>query len=594
MKPTAVRRRLAWAWALVIVWAGCGEQSTGTSPCSHEDGFAGGGWFAEFRGDPTRIGWRGASTKPTRALVSKPGFGLRWSSPPLPSLVFNGAVYPAHVYASPLYLGGLAIVGSSNGDVVALTTAGLGNESCGQRPAGRIRWQVRLGRAAPIPKVDGGMPFGILSTPILGPRGLHVVARDHVFGWQVWTLDAATGKALPGWPVTLSPQAVEAVNRNGPAKMQDSEALSQRGALALSPDGNRLYVTFGAFLSLGAGWIVAVRTDQPGIEASFSGAPEPKPVSAGGIWSAAGPAVDAQGHVWVTTGNAPGDSREAPGYWGSSLLHFDATLKLLGTYTPWNYAQLDASNLDLGGSSPILFDLDPKATSTPHLTAFSSKQGNVYLLDRDHLPGGTKQRPPPGSDPSLDGSLLPPQPQPQFAHMGQKRGPLNVFGPYSETYGSLDHAKTRSTPAYFRDDDTGSHYLFAAGATKKSEASTESVPPGLVRLRIVAEPGQPAYLQRDRDTPQNAFTNPGSPLVTGERSEAVVWVIDPVAPRTASLLDPDVARPRLYAFSAKTLELLWDSGPSGLHVGGKYMAPAVVDGLVFVATDRLQAFGAAP
>ena len=49
--------------------------------------------------------------------------------------------------------------------------------------------------------------------------------------------------------------------------------------------------------------------------------------------------------------------------------------------------------------------------------------------------------------------------------------------------------------------------------------------------------------------------------------------------------------PILYALDPVTLKALWISTPAMLNVGGKYSTPAFGRGMVFVATDRIQAFG---
>ena len=89
-----------------------------------------------------------------------------------------------------------------------------------------------------------------------------------------------------------------------------------------------------------------------------------------------------------------------------------------------------------------------------------------------------------------------------------------------------------------------------------------------------------------------ALENPGSALVTsnGPR-DAVVWVLDPNASRSALLVGDGAPRPILYAFDAMTLRLLWKSAPGQLQASGKYNEPAIARGVVFVGTDRIQAFG---
>jgi hypothetical protein len=89
------------------------------------------------------------------------------------------------------------------------------------------------------------------------------------------------------------------------------------------------------------------------------------------------------------------------------------------------------------------------------------------------------------------------------------------------------------------------------------------------------------------------FQNPGSPIVTSSGSdEAIVWVLDENAPRTALLNGDAAPRPVLYALDALDLKLLWKSPAGELHPSGKYNEPAFARGSVFVGTDRIQAFAA--
>ena len=331
-----------------------------------------------------------------------------------------------------------------------------------------------------------------------------------------------------------------------------------------------------------------IATKNATIAAAFAGAPSSAANANGGIWGPGGPAQDANGIIYVTTGNSP--KGPLPHVWGESLLAFGPALALAGTYTPWNHCSLDDLDSDLGGSSPIVIDLDPALTSTPHLLAFGGKQGNAYLLDRGHLPGALDARPPCGSDSSLDPSLLAPEPQPQFG----KRGPLNVFGPYDAQCGNLDYAKMRSTPAYYKDADGGS-WLYVTGTSKLAVCSAQNVAPSVVRVAIRTAPGSAAWLERAGAEPALVMVNPGSPVITSDgAAHPLIWVLDENAPRTASLADPNAPHPVLYAIDGTTMTALWQSSAPMLEVGGKYSTPAVAHGTVFVATDRLHAFGLHP
>jgi hypothetical protein len=314
------------------------------------------------------------------------------------------------------------------------------------------------------------------------------------------------------------------------------------------------------------------------------------------MWGASGVAIASDGHVFVTTGNSPEESRDTRGVWGNSLLRWTADLALDGTYSPFNYCLLDIGDTDLGGGSPIVFDVDPARTSTPHLVAFGGKQGNAYLADRDALAGRLDGRPPCDSaalaSPSADTSLLGPEARPYYRP--PSRGPLNVFGAYSDgpTANEVNNAKARTAPAFFK-DGAGELYLFYSGSSRDPADITRLVAPSIARVHVVlGGPGAAAYLALDRANPDVVLRNPGSPFISSFHSTgSVVWVIDENGKRTDALVPIGLAVPPLpvlYAFDAVTLELL--SRTPLAAPGGKYNHPTVAHGLVLVGTDRLVAY----
>jgi outer membrane protein assembly factor BamB len=558
-----------------------------------------------FHIDSLRTGWNQTETRLTPAAVSGGGFGPLWSSPQFDSVTIGRTKYAPHLYASPLYIDDVALATGRHFRVVFAAT---GNgwvyavnafpNTAGGAPvaAGAILWSTRLGTPSNGP--DGGVPVGVLGTPTIdtkvSPPRLYVAADTTEGGrsWKVFALDLSSGAVLPRWPVVVDDAAAGRVNRNGPATFQAAAELSQRGGLNLSPDGRLLYVPFGAYLDEGAGWLVAIDTATAAIASAFSGAPSGSRTFANaGMWGSGGPAVDRDGNVYETTGNGPKDIRDVPGYWGESLLVWapGAPLRLAGSYTPWNYCQMDDADTDLGGDSPMVIpDLSPLATRTPRLVVFGSKQGTAYLVNRDSPPGNLTRRAPCNlNDSTLDRSLLSPHPQPPFG----AAGPLDVFGPYSETYTMANNARARTTPAYFQGADGGS-YVFYSGATKQCESCTQPVAPGLVRLKVALRPGENAYLEVDGADTALHFYSPGSPVVTSNGSKnAIVWILDANVYRGDLLIGSGVPHPVLYAVDAASMALLWKSSADQLHVGGKYNTVAIARGVVFVGTDRIQAFG---
>lgn len=553
-----------------------------------------------FHGDARRSGWHSRQSVLTPDNVGGPSFGLLWESPQLDSV--DGQ--PPRLYASPVYADRVKVsAGQHQGETFSTIFAASNNgyayavnaAKAGDVAPGRILWRTRLGtpcRLQPAP-LDA-VPTGVLSTPVVDvARGrLYVTSCDPEKKWQAYALDIGSGELLPGWPVQLDEARFNAVNRNaGPVPVAPTRRFDfrvQRGALNLSPDGTRLYVTFG---ETETGWLVSVDTVKAKVDSAFAAVAMPHRGS-GGIWGAGGPAVDDAGNVFVVTGSGFDGFAEQDHDWTQSVLKLSdgasTGLKLEGTYTPFNYCGTAKMDIDLGsGGAVLLPDLDSDNTSTPRLMVVGGKQGNAYLLDRDRLPGRLDRRQSCSDDAASDGSLLPPQRQLQFAG----RGPLSVFGPYSENDAALDLARARSVPAAFRAAD-GTGYVFMTGNTKDDEGSPTSIPPSLARLRVAVASGRPAYLQRDAAEKKVVFGNPGSPVVSSNGAQnAIVWVLDENARRSASLVGKDAPAPVLYAFDAMTLKLLWRSAPGQLHTSGKYNEPTFARGAVVVGTDRIQAFG---
>jgi hypothetical protein len=601
------------ALALLFSACTCGHRPPGGG-CPAPGGIA----WAGFHGNRERLGWNDAEPALGPAAVGGGHFGVAWQSPALDPVTIGGTVFAAHAYASPLYLDGITLrSGTASGlrlsVIVAATSSGTLTavnafaSTCAGRPvdAGAILWNARLGVPA-LTGFDGppggGMPMGILSTPVADldsdPPRVYAVAWNGNDGFLAYAVDLGTGATLPGWPVSLDPASVAAARPGSPPFLANPANL-QRSALNLDRSGDRLYVPFSYH-----GWMFAIDTRSPSIAAAFPVGPQPAPPGdreMGGIWGPGGAAVDREDRLHFSTGNGPEAFEQSPGYWPESLLQMTPELALTGTFTPWNFCQLEVSDIDLGGGSPIaLPDLDAATTTTPRLLALGGKQGNVYLLDRDRLPGRLDVRPACLSvpaDAAKDPSLLPPGSQPQFGGPG----PLNVFGPYEEGGNNGLFAKMRSTPAFFR-DAAGQSFLFVSGTTKAAPCcgadGARSIPPSVVRLRVATSPGGPAYLAVEGADTEVSFLNPGSPIVTSQAGrDPVVWVLDENGGRFDPLV-PDPAnpayvtpRPMLYALDGSTMKLLWKSAANALETGGKYSTPVAAHGQVFVVTDRVTAFG---
>lgn len=112
---------------------------------------------------------------------------------------------------------------------------------------------------------------------------------------------------------------------------------------------------------------------------------EPSSCSESGsaIWGRAGAVVDSSsGDIFVTTGNGRWDGQTN---WGDATLELDPDAsRLIGNYTPTNTEALDASDADLGSTSPVLLG--------GGLVAQGGKDGLIRVLDWAHMAGSTPHR----------------------------------------------------------------------------------------------------------------------------------------------------------------------------------------------------------
>ena len=552
-----------------------------------------------FGGERMRTSWRSNETTLTVANVSGGSFGQVWASP-LFDADPGGA--PAHLFATPVYVDSVSISTAQNQGVFkvifAATTAGfvyaVNAAQNGSVAPGTILWGLKLTTASNNGAIGGTL--GVLSTPIVdtsaSPPRIYVTSYDSTNGWEAFAVNINNGSILPGWPVFLNSHTaptVQSVNQNGSGAGFQNGSQSQRGALNLSADGSVLYVDWGTYGDSGPGWLAAINTATPALVSSFSGSPNNATGAEGGMWGSGGPAIDpATGFVYDTAGNGGTADETTAGFWASSALSFQAgsTLKLNGTYTPFNYCNLDANDIDLGAGSPIVVPAIT-GTSTPNLISFVGKQGNVYLVNRGAMPGNLTVRQGCSTNAASDKSLLPPGNQPQFG----TAGPLNVFGPYSESDGGGEHARSRSTPSYFQIN--GTNYIVATGATKSCATCTGNVPPTVARLKIVTAAGQPAYLAIDATEKTLSMVQAGTAVITSNGSSSpIVWVLDSDLSRSANPWTTSM-HPILYALDGldANLKPIWQTTATQLDLGGKFNSVASGNGMIFVGTDRIQAFG---
>jgi hypothetical protein len=147
--------------------------------------------------------------------------------------------------------------------------------------------------------------------------------------------------------------------------------------------GSRVYVPYGGYFGDAPpyfGRVIGVQMNNPATIGSFA-----TTATRSGIWGPGGIASDGT-NIFVTTGNGPGGVT-----WSGS----EAVIRLqpgpvfsnstVDYFAPTNWADLDGSDSDLGGSGPVLVDV-PGATPSALVVQFG-KDGKAYLLNRNNLGG---------------------------------------------------------------------------------------------------------------------------------------------------------------------------------------------------------------
>jgi outer membrane protein assembly factor BamB len=249
------------------------------------------------------------------------------------------------VYAQPIVVGPFVIAATENNSVYAL-----------RADTGDVVWRRHL--APPVPRSElpcGNIdPLGITGTPSYDVRtgDIFVVTETSGGRHDLRAIDARSGRLR--WTRNL-----DVVDR-------DRSAQQQRSALLVS-HGN-VYVAFGGLFGDCGNYIGYVTR----IATNGKGAVEHYAVPSGGragIWAPPGPIDDGTGDLLVAVGNGSGTGGEFDG--SDSVLRLSAALKRESFFAPSTWAADNASDLDLGSSSPVLVG--------DHIV-IAGKRGSVYLL----------------------------------------------------------------------------------------------------------------------------------------------------------------------------------------------------------------------
>jgi PKD repeat protein len=305
------------------------------------------------------------------------------------------------IYAQPLYVNGLIISSKLHNVVYVETEHNSVYAFDADDPAASNRlWHVNLG--ASVPNADFGNSgdckdinpeLGISSTPVIDLTSgtMYVVAKTKVgsnYFQQLHALDILTGQDKFGGPVSIqgSVPGTGVGSVGGTLAFDPLFQHSRAGLLLLS---NTVYVAFGSHCDYGNyhGWLFgynATNLQQTTIFCTTPNAGGGPDDGGGGIWgSGMGPAADADGNIYVTTGNAALDKNTGGLDLGDSLIKLsvsNGTLVVADWFSPHDQANMFTNDLDLGAGGPVLIP-------STNLLVVIGKTGVAYLIDRQHLGG---------------------------------------------------------------------------------------------------------------------------------------------------------------------------------------------------------------
>jgi PQQ-like domain len=274
-----------------------------------------------------------------------------------PNLAWRSPVLDGKVYGEPLEATGRVFVATENDTIYALAAN-----------TGAVLWLSHIGTAVP----SGDLPCGNID-PTVGITGTPVldVARGEIFAVADVLAGPAPAHVLVGLNMytgaELMAQVVDPPGQ-GPA------AILQRTGLNIS-NGNVVFGYGGndGDCSTYSGWVVSV-PEGGGAPGYYRTTPFG---NKGAVWmGGAAPEVDAAGNIWVATGNG---SSSLPYDNSDSVIELSPGLARLQLFAPSSWSSDNASDADLGSSSPALL--------SNGMALQVGKSGHAYLLNQASLGG---------------------------------------------------------------------------------------------------------------------------------------------------------------------------------------------------------------
>jgi len=346
-----------------------------------------------YHNDLFRTGQNLSETILTPSSLQAGAFGELFSAP-----------VDGQVYAQPLYMWGLNVAGKGVHNVLFVVTEhdsvyaldADSNTGANAAPLWRTSFLNPAAGVSSVPADNLGCnviapEVGITGTPVIDPATgtLYVVAMTledfgQTYVHRLHALDVTTGLEKPGSPVEIEASAPGTGDGNSTVTFRPWLYKERAGLLLLN---GAVYTFWSSHCDAGGyhGWVIGYDANTFKRVAVYTSSPN---WEAGSIWqSGAAPAADANGNIYIVTGNGTFDADRGGADFGDSVIKLSTThgLSVADYFTPFNAALLDVKDIDLGSGGALLLPDSAGTPQHPHLLITGGKEGRIYLLDRDGL-----------------------------------------------------------------------------------------------------------------------------------------------------------------------------------------------------------------
>jgi polyvinyl alcohol dehydrogenase (cytochrome) len=241
------------------------------------------------------------------------------------------------LYGQPLVYGGRVFAATENDTVYALAA-----------DTGQVLWSTHLATpvtASNLPCGNISPTVGITGTPVIDTDRSEIfvvadeaakrVASHHLIGLNLYTGAVVLDKVVdpPG---------------------SDPAAQLQRASLALD-EGNVIIGMGGNYGDCSTYHGLVISAPEGGGTPNTYVVANQAGDNQGAVWmGGAAPSVDAQGDVWVATGNSAHGSSSDTYDEGDSVLRLSPSMQLLSSFAPRTWYNDNATDADLGSTAPAL------------------------------------------------------------------------------------------------------------------------------------------------------------------------------------------------------------------------------------------------